>query len=108
MGGADPRTQDEQQDRARNDERHADKGFRKGDGEGDGKDPIGMALSGKRHPFAGVMHKPVKNAEHAVPVLVGGSSRPEAHIAVLGSPRQSETFLTYFPVNRWLYMPPPI
>ena len=58
--------------------------------------------------IASIAHKPVKKVEHALPVLVGGSSGLEAHIAVLGPPRQSETFLTYFPFNGSLYQLPPV
>ena len=70
MAGADHPAQGYQQNGARNDEGHADKGFRKSDGKGDGKDPIGMGLSGKGYPRARFIGKRMKKIEHPSPALV--------------------------------------
>ena len=84
MSGAYHGSQGQQQYRRRNDKRHPDKGFRKSNQGGDGKDPIGMGLSGNCYPFACVAYKPVKKVEHALPVLVGGSSRPKGPHSGIG------------------------
>jgi hypothetical protein len=70
MAGADHPAQGYQQNGARNDEGHADKGFRKSDGKGDGKDPIGMGLCGKGYPRTRFIGKRMKKIEHPSPALV--------------------------------------
>jgi hypothetical protein len=64
IGGSDHAAQRYQEDGARNDEGHPDKGFRTGNDKGDGEGPIGMAVGGSRDPFPRVIGKAVKKLKH--------------------------------------------